>query len=97
MKFKFCNVLKDAALAIGVVILHTTNGINLLLKQLITSCMHFADKGMLSMNTICYVTQQRILHSESNVEVHWIKNRSRYQKYLGDTTAAAKFNEYLKN
>ena len=26
-----------------------------------------------------------------------VKNRSRYQKYLGDTTAAAKFNEYLKN
>ena len=36
--------------------------------------MHFADKGMLSMNTIRHVTQQRILHSESNVEVQWINN-----------------------
>ena len=74
MRFKFCNVQKDAALAIGAVLLQTTNGINLVLKQLIMSCMHFADKGMLSMNTIRHVTQQRILHSESNVEVQWINN-----------------------
>ena len=74
MRFKFCNVQKDAALAIGAVLLQTTNGINLVLKQLIMSCMHFADKCMLSMNTIRHVTQQRILHSESNVEVQWINN-----------------------